>query len=71
VISNKRSKRLASGRVDLWLDYWVQSLMPKELQALIRFGFEEMDLNRIEPTTQTGNKRSQRVLAKLGFQIEG
>jgi len=56
---------------DLWLDYWGQGLMPEALQALIRFGFEEMDLNRIEATTHTENQRSQRVLTKLGFQKEG
>ncbi len=45
--------------------------MPEALQVLIRYGFEEMDLNRIEATTHTGNQRSQRVLEKLGFQREG
>ncbi len=56
---------------DLWPDYWGQGLMPEALQVLIRYGFEEMDLNRIEATTHTGNQRSQRVLEKLGFQREG
>jgi ribosomal-protein-alanine N-acetyltransferase len=56
---------------DLWPDYWGQGLMPEVLQALIRFGFEKMDLNRVEATTHTENQRSQRVLAKLGFQREG
>jgi ribosomal-protein-alanine N-acetyltransferase len=56
---------------DLWPDYWGQGLMPEVLQALIGFGFEKMDLNRVEATTHTENQRSQRVLAKLGFQREG
>ena len=56
---------------DLWPDYWGQGLMPEALTALLRFGFEEMDLNRVEATTHTQNKRSQRVLTKLGFQREG
>jgi ribosomal-protein-alanine N-acetyltransferase len=56
---------------DLWPDYWGQGLMPEALQALLQFGFEEMDLNRVEATTHTENERSQRVLAKLGFQREG
>ena len=56
---------------DLWIDYWGQGLMPEALQILIQYGFEEMDLNRIEATTHTENQRSQRVLAKLGFQKEG
>jgi ribosomal-protein-alanine N-acetyltransferase len=56
---------------DMWPDYWGKGLMPEAIQRLIRFGFEEMDLNRIEATTHTDNIRSQRVLEKLGFQKEG
>jgi len=56
---------------DLWKDFWGQGLMPEALREIIRFGFEDMDLNRIEATTHTENQRSQQVLAKLGFQKEG
>jgi len=56
---------------DLWPDYWGQGLMPEALTALLRFGFEELDLHRVEATTHTQNERSQRVLAKLGFRREG
>lgn len=56
---------------DMWPDYWGQGLMPEALQALIQFGFDEMQLNRVEATTHTENQRSQRVLARLGFQKEG
>ncbi len=56
---------------DMWPDYWGQGLMPEAIQALIRYGYEKMDLNRVEATTHTENQRSQRVLEKLGFQREG
>lgn len=56
---------------DLSPENWGQGLMPEALRALIRFGFEQMHLNRIEATTHTENLRSQHVLAKLGFQREG
>jgi len=56
---------------DLWPDHWGQGLMPEALRALLRYGFQEMELNRIEATTHTENRRSQRVLEKLGFQREG
>jgi len=56
---------------DLCPNSWGQGLMPEALQALIRYGFGEMDLNRIEAMTHIANLRSQRVLAKLGFQREG
>jgi len=56
---------------DMWPDYWGQGLMPEALRVVVQYGFEEMELNRIEATTHTENQRSQRVLAKLGFQNEG
>jgi ribosomal-protein-alanine N-acetyltransferase len=56
---------------DLCPDYWGQGLMPEALRALLRYGFQEMELNRVEATTHTENLRSQRVLEKLGFQREG
>ena len=56
---------------DLWPDYWGQGLMPEALRVLLRYGFEVMELNRVEATTHTENQRSMRVLEKLGFQREG
>ncbi len=45
--------------------------MPEALEALFRFGYLEMGLNRIEATIHIENDRSQRVLIKQGFQREG
>jgi ribosomal-protein-alanine N-acetyltransferase len=56
---------------DLCPDVWGQGLMPEALRMLIRYGFEEMNLNRIEAMTHIENRRSQKVLLKLGFQKEG
>jgi ribosomal-protein-alanine N-acetyltransferase len=56
---------------DLSPEYWGQGLMPEAVNRLISFGFEEMELNRIEATTHTENQRSQHVLEKLGFEKEG
>ncbi len=67
---DKRHHRAEIG-YDLCPDCWGLGLMPEALQILIRYGFEEMDLNRIEATTHTENQRSQHVLEKLGFQREG
>jgi ribosomal-protein-alanine N-acetyltransferase len=66
-----RQHRHAEIGYDLWPDYWGQGLMPEALWALLRYGFQEMELNRVEATTHTENRRSQRVLEKLGFQREG
>ena len=67
---NKQHHRAEIG-YDLWTDYWGQGLMPEALREIIRYGFDDMELNRIEATTHTENQRSQRVLEKLGFQKEG
>lgn len=56
---------------DLYPTEWGQGLMPEALKAILRFGFNEMDLNRIEATVHTENLRSQMVLEKLGFKREG
>lgn len=56
---------------DLCPDAWGQGLMPEVLQAIVRFGFQDMKINRIEATVHVENIRSQRVLTKLGFQREG
>ncbi len=37
----------------------------------MRFGFEDLNLNRIEATTNLDNAASRRVLAKVGFTEEG
>lgn len=56
---------------DLHPDSWGRGLMPEALRALIRYGFSEMNLNRIEASAHELNLRSQRVLEKLGFKWEG
>jgi len=67
---DKQHRRAEIG-YDLWPDFWGQGLMPEALRALLRYGFQEMALNRVEATTHTENRRSQRVLEQLGFQREG
>lgn len=51
--------------------YWGQGLMPEAVQAAIRFGFETMQLNRIEATCMTENRASERVMRKCGMSFEG
>lgn len=51
--------------------YWRQGLMTEAVAALLRFGFEEVGLYRIEANLFKGNLASAGVLTKLGFQLEG
>jgi [ribosomal protein S5]-alanine N-acetyltransferase len=39
-------------------------------QALVRFAFAEMDMQRIVATTEYTNQASQRVMAKIGMRLE-
>ena len=48
-----------------------QGFMTEALQCAIAFAFDEMRLHRIEANVMPRNRRSSRVLAKLGFVEEG
>ena len=41
------------------------------VETVVRFGFEELKLNRIGATVFIDNKASQQVLIKQGFEREG
>ena len=56
---------------DLERRYWGQGLMSETIRQVIRFGFKEMDLHRIEATVIAGNRASMNVLSKAGFREEG
>lgn len=56
---------------DLAREYWGQGLMTSVLRLIIKYGFEQMKLKRIQATVVLENKGSIRVLQKLGFKDEG
>jgi [ribosomal protein S5]-alanine N-acetyltransferase len=56
---------------DLARPYWGRGIMTKALQAIIRFGFEELGVNRFQALVMPGNTASVRLLQNLGFQEEG
>lgn len=51
--------------------YWDRGLMTEAVKEAIKFGFEQMQLNRIEGTCFVENFASQRVLEKVGMTFEG
>jgi ribosomal-protein-alanine N-acetyltransferase len=51
--------------------YWGQGLATEAAQALIKYGFEKLDLARIEAVVLPENKASSKVLLKVGMQFEG
>ena len=67
---NKNRLRAEIG-YELSQAYWRQGIMTKALSAVIEYGFEKMQLNRIEATVMLPNIASMELLRKFGFQEEG
>lgn len=56
---------------ELARDYWRQGIMSEAVSKVIDYGFGEMSINRIEAFYDPKNEASERLLKKLGFQVEG
>ena len=52
-------------------EFWGMGIAKEAAEAVIRFGFEQMDLHRIEAKFIVGNDASERVMQKLGMQKDG
>ncbi|MER2237318.1 MAG: GNAT family protein [Psychrobacillus sp.] len=52
-------------------DYWGQGLTTEAAEALIHFGFNHMDLIRIQARCFVENVGSSRVMEKVGMSYEG
>ncbi|HRI68159.1 MAG TPA: GNAT family protein, partial [Polyangium sp.] len=51
-------------------EYWNKGYMTEAIRAALRFGFEHMDLHRVEANIDPDNVGSRRVVEKLGFTHE-
>ncbi len=51
--------------------FWNRGFATEAARAVIRFGFETLELNRIHASHLTRNPASGRVLVKAGMQLEG
>lgn len=51
--------------------YWRKGYMHEAVNCLVKFGFEKLDLNRIEAYIFPENIASQMLVNKVGFQKEG
>jgi RimJ/RimL family protein N-acetyltransferase len=50
---------------------WGKGFATEAAAALLQWGFDTLDLNRVQAQTDTRNTASSRVLEKLGFTREG
>jgi ribosomal-protein-alanine N-acetyltransferase len=66
---------LRAGRAEIGYEIararWGHGVATAAAGAVVRYGFAELDLHRIEATVMAGNAASARVLEKLGFRREG
>ena len=67
---NKNSHRAEIG-YELAKKHWRKGIMTEALETVIYFGFQRMELNRIEALVMLENIASMTLLEKLGFQEEG
>jgi len=56
---------------DLAHKFWGRGIGSEAARRVIRFGFENMGLNRIEAPTIVDNHESVQLLEKMGFTCEG
>ena len=62
-----------TAELGFWLGepFWGGGIMTEAVREFVRWGFEELDLNRIQAESFEGNAASARVLEKAGFVREG
>lgn len=51
-------------------EFWGKGYMYETINRMVRFGFEAMHLHSIEANVNPLNKRSQKVLERVGFKSE-
>ncbi len=61
------------GRIgyELLPEYWGKGLMTEALSEVIHFGFEKLNIKRIEAEVMKGNTSSEKLLTNLNFKKEG
>jgi RimJ/RimL family protein N-acetyltransferase len=61
------------GMIGYWMGvpYWGQGFTSEAAQAVVNYGFETLDLHRIEATCMPHNIGSSRVMEKAGMTYEG
>ncbi len=67
------SKVTDKAEIGYWLGkpYWGKGYCTEAANAIVKYGFEVLGLNRIYATHMTRNPRSGRVMDKIGMKHEG
>ena len=67
------SKENAKAELGYWIgfDYWNKGYCTEAAIAIVKFGFENLKLNKITSRHMTGNPASGRVMMNAGLTKEG
>jgi RimJ/RimL family protein N-acetyltransferase len=67
------ARDLSMREIGFWTAPWARGrgVMTDAARLVVRFGFEVLDLQRVEWQAVAGNDASRRVAEKLGFRMEG
>lgn len=69
-LNNFEGKRAEVG-YELSEDYWKRGIMSEALKEILKLGFTQLGLNRIQAFVSEQNTASKQLLKKFGFQKEG
>ena len=69
--NNFTKRHRANIGYDLQTEHWNKGYATEALNIILKFGFNELELNRIEAEVMQGNVFSEKLLYKLNFTNEG
>ena len=70
---NNLSRDHRKAELGFWLlpEYWKKGIVREAMQPVLEYGFQELNLHRIEAYVETENISSKKALQKMDFQQEG
>jgi len=70
-LNNFSRQQRANIGYDLQTEFWNKGYLTEVPKAVVEFGFNQLEINRVEAEVMQGNVASEKVLAKIGFKNEG
>lgn len=70
---NSLNKEHKKAEIGFWLisDFWGQGIMKEAMPLIYNYGFDNLELHRIEGFVESENMNCKNAMAKLDFQHEG